>query len=322
MPHRLRDLPEPPGELYLRGELPRGPAVAVVGTRVPTLAALRFAEGLAHDLARAGVAVLSGGAQGIDTACHEGALRAHGVTVVVAPAGFDRPFPAGNRNLFQRVVDGRGAYLSLVPDGIPAATHAFFARNACLVALAHVVVVVEAPFRSGARNAARWARQLGRSLLVVPHAPWNERGRGSLLELRGGARLCEDARDVFSELERLLLQPISVPNEPAAAQLALGFDPSRAPASCGAKVTWAVQRGAVHLDQVCEFTGLSAADAQREILTLTLDGVLAPDASGRLAILGLPSAPVDADTQILEIADETEAVSEVASCAMVNKPET
>src|SRR6185503_20147276 len=124
----------------------------------------RFAEALSHDLARAVVAVFSGGAKGIDTAAHVGALRAGGATVVMAPAGFDRPFPERNAPLFERIVAEGGAYVSLLADDEPATPVSFFPRNACLVALAHVLVVVEAGFRSGARNAARWARALARPL--------------------------------------------------------------------------------------------------------------------------------------------------------------
>src|SRR3954469_21999932 len=86
LPGRLADLDAPPARLFLRGELPRGPAVAIVGTRNPTLAYANYAHDLARALAEAGVAVLSGGAEGIDTEAHRGALAAGGVTVVVAPA--------------------------------------------------------------------------------------------------------------------------------------------------------------------------------------------------------------------------------------------
>src|SRR5690606_32176743 len=113
--------------------------------------------------------------------------------------------------LFRRIVAERGAYVSLVPDDVAATQPAFFRRNACLAALAHAVVVVQAPRRSGARNAAAWARRLGRPLLVVPSAPWIERGLGCLLELRRGAQLCESARNVLQVLEQLGVTPPAPP---------------------------------------------------------------------------------------------------------------
>jgi DNA processing protein len=283
LPHRLADLPDPPQTLYVRGELPRGPSTAIVGTRHPTLRGARFAAALAEALVREGVAVFSGGAEGIDTAAHLGALRGRGQTAVIAPASFDVPYPATNAALFQRVLDAGGAYAALVPDGTPATQAAFFPRNACLVALAHVVVVVEAGFRSGAANAARWARDIGRPLLVVPHAPWSEKGKGCLVELRRGALLCEGPRDVLRELERLLLRPLPTARKRGLRRRRL--EHASGPGAELERVRDAVASGANNVDEVSERTGLPVPEVQRHVLTLTLSGVLAPDRSGRLALV-------------------------------------
>jgi len=287
LPVRLQDLPRPPRRIHVLGELPRGPGVAIVGSRHPTREARYFAFRLARDLARAGITVLSGGAEGIDGAAHLGALRGRGATVVVAPAGFEKPFPAFHRALFEHVVARGGAYLSLRAPSEPA--FGFFARNACLVALAHVLVVVEAKYRSGARNAASWARRLGRPLLIVPSAPWIPAGRGCLLELRLGGKLCTGSEDVLDALEESLVLPPRPKQRtaPAAEQTELPFT-APAPATAldaeARLLLEAVRAGARHLDAVCERSGLSAAAAQRLILTLTLEGVLAADPAGRLGV--------------------------------------
>lgn len=290
LPARLGDLPRPPEQLYVHGELPRGPAVAIVGTRHPTAEGRSFAFKLARDLARAGMAVLSGGAEGIDGAAHLGALRGRGVTAVIAPAGFEKPYPPKHRRLFERVLVHGGAYASLRRPS-EQAFH-FFARNAALVALAHVVVMVEARYRSGARNAASWARRLGRPLLVVPNAPWIATGRGCLVELRRGARLCAGPEDVLDALEEsLVLPPRPKSRQSAAEQGELSFDdnPAERPVPAGldadaGRVVAAVRAGARHLDALCERSGLSPAAAQRLILTLTLEGVLAADPAGGLRV--------------------------------------
>jgi DNA processing protein len=143
--------------------------------------------------------------------------------------------------------------------------------------------VVEAPYRSGARNAARWARTLGRPLFVVPHAPWNDRGRGCLLELRAGAQVCERAEDVFDALRAQLLSPVplfdrgDVPRDPQV-ELGLGDHPP----SPDERVLAAVRAGATNVDRVSELSGLTLARTQESILTLTVKGVLAPDAGGRI----------------------------------------
>src|SRR3970040_239973 len=117
LPPRLADLGEPPRALYVRGELPRGPCVAIVGTRRPSDKARKFARKLAAELARQGVAVLSGGAIGIDTEAHRGALLGRGVTAVIAPAGFEKPYPEQNAALFREIVRRGGVYASILADG-------------------------------------------------------------------------------------------------------------------------------------------------------------------------------------------------------------
>jgi len=292
LPPRLRDLAEPPALVHLVGELPRGPGVAVVGTRTPSDGARKFARALASGLAQRAIVVLSGGAEGIDAAAHEGALDARGTTVVVAPAGYRRPFPEQHRSLFDRVVASGGAHLSLLSDDQPADRGGFFARNGCLVALAHAVVVVETRVRGGARNAAKWARQLGRPLLVVPSAPWIPSGTGCQLELRRGAAWCIQLADVLAELERALAIPPGLAE--AARREARGGEPAQATLPLFPKregipevgdaraVLRAVQAGAGHLDAICELTGLPPGVVQSHVLTLTLEGVLVAGPAGAL----------------------------------------
>jgi len=281
-PVRLADVDPAPAELYLTGQLPPEPAVAIVGTRHPSEAGVAFAAQLAGDLARAGLCVVSGGAEGIDAAAHQGALEAGGSTLVVAPAGFLRPFPAEHAELFQRVVDAGGGYLSLCPADQPAQQFRFFQRNACLVALSHVLVVVEAGYRSGARNAAKHARLLGRKLFVVPSAPWIASGRGCLLELRAGASLLVSARDVLRYLaqihvhgmQRQLALPLTAPNSELGDQSAPEV-----------RVLDALRAGARNADAVCEATGLDFSEVQRELFSLRLAGAVRVDASGAICLL-------------------------------------
>jgi DNA processing protein len=238
LPPRLKDLRHPPKRLYLHGELPGGPCVALVGTRRPSRDALAYARHLAGALAQAGCVIASGGAAGIDTAAHEGALDVGGVTLVVAPSGFMKPFPEANRALFARVVESGGAYLSLVRPHVVATRPRFFARNRVLVALCHVVVMVQAPWRSGARNAMKHARELGRTAFVVTHPPWCSRGSGAVLELGLGARPLSGPRDVLRVLAAQRVHPIDLgpgrppaplPHEPAPAAIDAESDTGHPP---------------------------------------------------------------------------------------------
>src|SRR5690606_37456671 len=129
--------------LFLTGRVPPRPRVAVVGTRRPTPQASDFAFERAHELAQTGAVVVSGGALGIDTAAHEGALRAGGATLVVAPSSYCCPYPEQNRDLFLEVVRGGGGFLSAFDEPTPARRHAFFARNALLVSLCSTIILVQ-----------------------------------------------------------------------------------------------------------------------------------------------------------------------------------
>lgn len=297
LPPRLAALPDPPRQLYVLGELPRGPTVAIVGTRHPTPEASAFARKLSAELAAGGIAILSGGAEGIDREAHEGALDARGTTVVVAPAGYLKPFPDQHAELFGRVLEAGGSYVSLVPAHRAATRGAFFRRNRCLVALSQLVVVVQAPFRSGARNAAKHARRLGRPLYVVPSSPWIAQGSGCNLELKLGAAVCEGARDVLRALDALGAMPLaneaSPESEPTApAQESFDFETiSVGVADVGEtgeiarendvrRVTEAAAQGCVSADDLCRVLELPAARIQRALLTLRLRGVLVPGPAG------------------------------------------
>jgi DNA processing protein len=320
LPPRLRDLGEVPQAVYLRGQLPRGPAVALVGTRYPSDQGVAYARQLACELAAAGVCVLSGGAKGIDVAAHEGALVS-GQTVVVAPSGWDRPYPPEHRDLYRKIVRSGGGHVSLVRRG-PAQQGAFFARNEVLVALAHVVVVVEAPIRSGARNAAKHARHLGRPLFAVPAVPWNPAGLGCIAEIKLGALPLSSSSDLLSLLDRLKLHALpGAARQGPELEQALAGPPawpvpprkkkrgrkgrgsrSAGPVGCSqapnlsllspddpeaGRVLAAVKSGAVTSDELCDRLALPAPRVQQLLLTLTLDGVLAADATGRLTVLSV-----------------------------------
>lgn len=279
LPARLRALPQPPGRVFLRGALPVGIAVAVVGTRRPTEHGRELGRSIAADLASSGVAVLSGGAGGIDRAAHEGALAAGGATLVVAPSGFARPFPEEHRELFQRVVEAGGGYLALVADDVPATRGAFFPRNACLAALADALVLVEAPFRSGARNAVKHARRLGRTVCAVPHSPWNACGRGCNVELRAGAILVESARDVLAALPSRASSLAAAGHKVALELPGLETSPDLA-------LVWrAVHDGACSVDAVCAHSGLTPSRVQSALLTLSLQGRLSMDATGLVELV-------------------------------------
>ncbi len=197
-PARLKALPDTPAITVTDGFTDDARRrVAVVGSREALPGSLVFARALAGDLARAGVVVVSGGAIGVDRAAHEGALDAGGATWLVAPHGKDHVSPKQNEDLFARVAASPGsAVVYPFRDDVGCDKLTPRARNGVLVALADEIVVVQAKLKSGSRNAASWARSLGRPVWVLP-GPEGVWFAGSAAELARGARPLQASPELF-----------------------------------------------------------------------------------------------------------------------------
>ncbi len=274
------DLANPPSGVEFCGTLPDwSQTVAIVGTRHPSAEAARFARQLARELAGEGRVVVSGGAQGIDSEAHRGALEAGGCTVAVLGVPLARPYPMANLALFRAIAE-QGAVLSeYLPDD-PMYPARFLERNRLIAALARVVVVVEAPARSGALSTAREAIKLARPLFAVPSAPWHARGEGTLGLLAAGALVCRSSGDVLSlaaaSSERTLVKrPRKKPRRPAKAKESHGLDEDEQ------AVVAALEEGLRTADELCEATGLTAPRVQRAVLMLLLSKVVCEVGSGR-----------------------------------------
>ncbi len=166
-PGRLLDLKRSPESIWCRGRwpLPEKRGIAVVGSRSARRESVEFAYQLAEAVAARGELVFSGGAVGVDTAAHLGALAAMGYTCAVLPGSLIQPYPARNRRLFQRIIKKGGTLISAAPFSPPRASR-FVRRNSYLAALAELVVVIDAGPKSGAWSTARAAMKLARKVFV------------------------------------------------------------------------------------------------------------------------------------------------------------
>lgn len=168
LPAGLADLPDPPVGLFVRGRVPSGPAVAVVGTRRSTAYGRRIASEVGAALAAAGLVVVSGLARGIDGAAHRGTTGAAGRGVAILGCGIDRWYPAEHRSLGLDLVAAGGAVVSEYPPGCAPEPWRFPVRNRLIAAWSAAVVVVEAGATGGALITARLALDLGREVFAVP----------------------------------------------------------------------------------------------------------------------------------------------------------
>ncbi|SON62496.1 Putative DNA processing protein DprA [Mycobacterium simulans] len=170
-------------------------AAAVVGTRAATAYGEHVAADLAAGLVERDVAVVSGGAYGIDGAAHRGALNSEGITVAVLAGGLDIFYPAGHSALLHRIAQ-HGLLFTEYPPGVRPARYRFLTRNRLVAAVAGAAVVVEAGVRSGAANTAAWARALGRVVAAVPGPVTSSASAGCHVLLRNGAQLVTRADDI------------------------------------------------------------------------------------------------------------------------------
>ena len=170
-------------------------AAAIVGTRACTAYGEHVAADLSAGLAEHDVAIVSGGAYGIDGVAHRAALSADGMTVAVLAGGVDVLYPAGHSALLHRV-GATGLLVSEYQPGVRPARHRFLTRNRLVAALSGATVVVEAGIRSGAASTAAWARALGRVVCAVPGPVTSAASTGCHVLLRAGAELVTRADEV------------------------------------------------------------------------------------------------------------------------------
>lgn len=198
-PHALAAIDPPPPVIWARGrfDLLAGPCVAIVGARIASASAQRFARGLAGELGQAGQIVVSGMARGIDAAAHEGAMPTG--TVAVLGGGVDDVYPSEHHGLYDRLVS-EGCVVSENAIGRKAQARDFPRRNRIISGLSLGVIVVEAEMRSGSLITARLAAEQGREVFAVPGSPLDPRSKGTNDLIRQGAAMCEGAEDVLRAL--------------------------------------------------------------------------------------------------------------------------
>lgn len=279
-PTGLGDLEEKePFGLWILGEGPVEwgslPAVSIVGSRASTSYGARLASQFGTDLAQQGIAVVSGGAYGIDAAAHRGALTGadSAPTVAVLCGGLGNLYPAGNTELFQKIRQ-TGLLVSEVPPHWRPARWRFLERNRLIAALAPATVVVEAGERSGAIATANRALDLGRTVAAVPGPVTSAASRGCHRLIQDGAALVTGASDI---VELLGLSPEDISDRAGSARR-MG-SASRAP-SPGLRpverLVWDAlpKAGQTTVRQIAADAGLSSDEADVALLGLKLLGLV------------------------------------------------
>jgi len=266
-PTRLKMIADPPPLLYITGTLTEQDelAVAIVGARRATAAGRAMTEELSHDLAGAGMTVVSGLARGVDAAAHRGALAAQGRTIAVLGCGIDRTYPPEHERL-RRQIEERGAVLSEVPMGAPPHSHHFPRRNRIISGLSLGVIVTEAAISSGSLITARLAAEQGREVFSVPGFVKENTSRGTNALLKEGAALIECAQDVIDavlpQLERAMRHRLQLSREKHVPGDQLGKEEQR--------VYDALSYDPLTVDDVIVTTELAVSTVMASLLSLEL----------------------------------------------------
>ncbi|AQA05961.1 DNA protecting protein DprA [Mycobacterium sp. MS1601] len=245
-------------------------AAAVVGTRACTAYGEQMAADLSAGLVESGVAVVSGGAFGIDGAAHRTVLACEGVTVAVLAGGIDVPYPAGHSALLHRVATN-GLLLSEYPPGVRPARHRFLTRNRLVAALSGATVVVEAGLRSGAANTAAWARSLGRTVCAVPGPVTSSASAGchQLLRNDGDAVLVTRAQEIV-EVMGHIGELAEEPEHPVTPLDTLTPEQHRVYEALP-------RRGTLTLEEIAVGAGMPVPQVMGQLALLELDGLVRSD---------------------------------------------
>lgn len=274
-PSLLASLPDAPWILYVRGRLDGGTLdrfpVGIVGSRQCSSYGLEQSRVFASALARSGLTVVSGGARGIDSAAHRGALVAGGRTIAVLGCGLGHVYPSENADLFDAIAQS-GAVVSELPIDTPPQASQFPARNRIISGLSLGVVVIEAGERSGALITARVAAEdHGREVMAVPGRVDSAASAGTHALLKaGGAALVTEPADVVQILEgaarhvhRGTHATLFAAKEVVEREV-VGLTPEQE-CICGS-----LGEGMRTFDELVEVTGLDAARLRRELTMLEL----------------------------------------------------
>jgi DNA processing protein len=281
-PALLDPLPDAPLVLWVRGTLPSARVrIAVVGSRRPTSYGRHVATGTAGSLAAKGVEVVSGGARGVDSLAHRGALETEGTTVAVLGSGLLRPYPAENERLFDRIAEN-GAVVSEFPLETPPLAKHFPRRNRLISGLSAAVVVVEAAERSGTLLTAGHALEQGREVMAVPGPVTSDRSIGCHRLIQQGAKLVQNTADIIDELSpmyREALRPRLDSAVPASQKEGPDAGPPLEPDEA-AVLAFLDPVRPMHVDELAEKAPFGIARLQAALFGLVLGGSV-EEQSGR-----------------------------------------
>jgi DNA processing protein len=273
-PPLLREIQWPPLVLYVKGRVPAGSAVAVVGTRKSDARSSANARRISRELSGRGFAIVSGMAVGIDREAHLGALEGTGTTVGVLANGIDIIYPRPNRDLY-RIIEGSpgSSLVSEYPPGIFAGKWTFVRRNRIISGLSSGTVVIKAGERSGALITARHAVEQNREVFACPGGSFDEEYAGCHRLIRNGAVLVSCSDDIINELSLFLgVIPAPVPRPDEDMTGPRRYDVAHATDSLEGRILELLVERERDIDSIVRCLDGNAGEVNEAVIALELEG--------------------------------------------------
>jgi DNA processing protein len=274
-PPALRQIDGAPPLLAVKGNPAIGtvPSLGIVGSRNASISGTKFAAMIARDVGRAGYAIISGLARGIDTAAHRSSLDTG--TIAALAGGLDQPYPPENVGLLDEITEGNGLAISEMPFGWEPRARDFPRRNRLIAGVSLGLAVVEAASRSGSLITARYAADFGRLVFAVPGSPLDPRCHGTNGLLKDGAIVTTEAQDILQALAPVSRIDLFTPpqaEEPGEYEPGPMTPPPDE--NDRMRITDALGPTPVEIDDIIRHTGLSASAVYLVLLELDLAGRL------------------------------------------------
>ncbi len=261
-PVLLKEIYDPPPFLYVNGnlEILNSPMVAIVGSRLASVYGLKATTRLASELSNFGITIVSGLARGIDTAAHQGAIRAGKKTIAVLGCGIDVIYPRENKKLYEKISEV-GALISEFHFGTPPEAQNFPIRNRVISGVSFGVIVVEAAKRSGSLITARLALEQGREVFAVPGQIDSFRSEGTHKLIKQGAKLVEKVEDILEEIDQFY--NFSEVKRKKTVQL-----------NSGEKEIWALLDIPKYLDELAQALDRPVREISSRLMTMEIKGLV------------------------------------------------
>lgn len=279
-PEQLRNIPDMPLVLYVDGDLSvlHGKVViGVVGTREPCRDSRLIARKMSADMAAAGAVIVSGGALGIDSCAHEGAVSAGGKTICVLGCGLGTNYLMSNEPM-RREISKNGAVISEYPPLSSATKYTFPERNRIISGLSHGVLVVEAGEKSGSLITARCANNQGRDVFAIPGSILNTAYLGANKLIRDGAKAVTCAEDILEgydilysgrlELSKEQKKPEIIPKQKQTRKLSASLSGDTQ------KIYGLFTDEPIHPDELCAMSGLPVSAVITALMELEMSGLI------------------------------------------------